>query len=91
MPIIVGEEVVMRPAAAAEAMRAMAALAMLAEPAAMFDETGWRGVLAPVPLAEAAGGTRLPGESRRSVGICGSIGIEPSDWRSLILMSSLLT
>lgn len=64
--------------------RIMAALAMLGVPPRVLAEVGCRGVLVPVAVAE-AGGTRLPGESRRSEGREGSGGIWPSfsSWRSL--------
>jgi hypothetical protein len=40
-------------------------------------ESCWSGVFAPV-FTDEAGGTKLPGDSRSSVGIDGSTPIEPS-------------
>jgi hypothetical protein len=56
----------------------------------MLLDTGCSGVLAPVFMDE-DGGTRLLGESRSKLGMEGSIGMEPSVWRSRSLMSKRLT
>ena len=72
-------------------MRAIAAAcARLGAPPPWLPETGCNGVLAPV-LEDDSGGTRFPGESFNSEGICGSAGMEPSLCRSRSLISSRLT
>lgn len=59
-------------------MRAIAAAcARLGAPPPWLPDTGCNGVLAPV-FEDDKGGTRLPGESFSSEGICGSAGMEPS-------------
>lgn len=59
-------------------MRAIAAAcARFGAPPPWLPDTGCSGVLAPV-LEDDRGGTRFPGESLNSDGICGSAGIDPS-------------
>jgi hypothetical protein len=59
-------------------MRAIAAAcARFGAPPPGLPDTGCSGVLAPV-LEDDRGGTRFPGESLNSEGICGSAGIDPS-------------
>jgi hypothetical protein len=77
-----------RLSAALPAKRAIAALAIVEEPA----EKGrvGRGVLTPVEMAD-SGGTRLAAESLMSDGRVTSLGKEPSLMRLRIWMSSFLT
>ncbi len=90
MPAIAEEPA--RDDAAELIIRATAALAMFGAPPAVLTDTGLRGVLTPLApvLIETAGGTRLDVVSRRREGIDGSRGMEPSCWRSRILVSRRL-